>query len=143
MKTLVRDIDAFLDGLCAVYLGANPELRQEIRVLMESNVSLLGNVYNYSGRAAVELKRTGRPVFLLRGLIAVSIDDNSSHRDHEWILGDLYLAAVHWHVEPVPYFKFVAGLSSTEPDGIRATIEDFQRTGHYRTYVLSRLGGQK
>ena len=136
---LVNDIDAFMNGLCAVYLATDSELRLEIRGLLESNPRLLGNVYNYSGRAAAELKQTGKPLFLLRGLLAASIDNNSSHRDWEWILGDLYLASSQKRIDPVPYFKFVAGLSSNEPDGLRSMLAGFQDTNHYRTYVLSRL----
>lgn len=137
--TLVRDIDDFMNGLCAVYLGADSELRLEIRTLLESNPRLLGNVYNYSGRAIIELRKTGRPLFLLRGLIAASIDNNSSHRDWEWVLGDLHLAASKSGIDPMPYFKFVADLSSSEPDGLRSVLEDFQHTQHYQTYVLGRL----
>lgn len=138
-ETLVKDIDAFMDGLCAVYLGADAQLRLEIRALLEGNARLLGNVYNYSSRAAAELQKTGKPLFLLKGLLAASIDNNGSHRDWEWILGDLYFAASQGRIDPVPYFRFVAGLSSGEPDGIRSTLEEFQDTSHYRTFVLPRL----
>jgi len=101
-EALSGDIDAFMDGLCAVYLGADSQLRLEIRALLESNTRLLGNVYNYSGRAAGQLKNTGKPLFLLRGLLAASIDNNGSHQDWEWILGELWLAASQQCVDPEP-----------------------------------------
>jgi hypothetical protein len=49
-----------------------------------------GNLHSYAGRAADRLKRTGSPEFLLRGLAAVSIDNDRSFQNFGIVLGELY-----------------------------------------------------
>ena len=118
-EALVEDLDLFFDRLCGMYWGADSERRSEMRGLMEDHRRLLGNFQNYAGRTAKRLRRTGDPRFLLRGLAAVSMDDDRSCQDYGFVLGQLYLAALTVGVEPSMYFKTAADMSSAEPNGAR------------------------
>jgi hypothetical protein len=120
--TLVSDLDQFFDTLCSMYLGADSERRVEIRSLLESNPRLLGNLYNYAGRAANRLRSTGRTEFLLRGLAASSIDDGRDCRGYGDVLARLYLSASDHGLAPSGAFSTVAQLSDLNTRGF---IENF------------------
>lgn len=136
--TLVQDLDEFFDALCTMYLGAVSERRAEIRSLMESNKPLLGNLHNYAGRAANKLRETGSPEFLLRGLAAVSIDNDRSCQNYGFVLGQLYRNAAEHGFEPAAFFRTVAALSDNEMRGI---LENFEASEDFSLFVKPYLRG--
>jgi len=136
---LVPDIDRFFDRLCGMYLLGDSQRRGEIRASMEHHRRLMGNLHNYAARAARRLRQGGDADLLLKGLAAVSIDDDRSCQSYASVLAGLYVAALHAGIDPSPSFRAVADISSTEPSGIRAKLESFEGSRDFEIFVGASL----
>jgi hypothetical protein len=127
---LFEKIFNFLDANYEVYLHANAMERTEIRSAI-SKIYYPGptsGIVHYMGNYMEELlvryvreqvlgklKATGDEEWLLRGLIAISMENcGSDWRDTLTILGDLYQAAEIKGINPEPFFLKVAEISSDE-----------------------------
>ncbi len=130
--TLIGDLDRFLDALSTLYLGADAEV--------EAHKRLLGNVHGYAARAASKLKQAGTPEWLLRGLVAVSIDDGRSCQDYAFVLGQLYRNALDCGLKPSEFFSVVAKLSDNE---MRGVLENFESSQDFAVFVRPYIGKNK
>jgi hypothetical protein len=127
---LIDEIFNFFDANYEVYLHANDEQRSEIRSVIYARyypgpqsaiVHYMENffidlLWEYlRERAGKELKSTGDKVWLMRGLVAISMENCSvDYRDSLSLLASLYSAAKQKGINPEPIFQEIAKISSHE-----------------------------
>jgi hypothetical protein len=83
--------------------------------------------------------------WLRLGLVAVSIDDNGTDfRDTYVVLGALYLSAVRCDIEPGPYLREAAeissGVSNVELTPMRDFLLRFEGSAYFEESVAPKLG---
>ena len=120
----------FLDNVYEMYLNASTDERQEIRhIIKEHHIdsedlregepipmpfSYLLNWYVI--RAIKYLEATGQEIWLIRGLVAISMLDGIHYRpDDEEHLALLYVAAEERGINPKPIYQMIAKVSNNEP----------------------------
>lgn len=129
-NNLVEKIFLFFDTNIEIYLQATAEERSEIRTAISkmhypsSQSGIVHNLGDYMEGLLVQyvrehvtdkLKTTGDEAWLIRGLIAISMENCSSDwRDTLTFLGDLYKTAEEKGINPEPFFLRVAEISSHE-----------------------------
>jgi len=140
-KALPLDLDPFFDSLCSLYLGADGELRLQLRNFMGDKKRLLGNLQNYAGRAGTKLKDSGNPEFLKRGVAAACIDDGRSGQDYVFVLKQLHINATNHGLQAKAskFFSLIAPLCSDET--LRGTLESFQKPKEHNVPHSSASGG--
>ena len=138
---LIEEIFNFFDRNYEVYLRATDEQRAEIRSVIYTRyypgphygiVRYMENffidlLWEYiRERAVKELKSTGDKVWLMRGLVATSMENCSvDFRDSLSLLASLYRAAKQKGINPEPIFQEIAKISSHEitPGGVTPMSE--------------------
>ena len=127
---LIEEIFTFFDKNYEVYLRATDDQRSEIRSIIYTKyypgpqsgiVHYMDNflvdlLWKYiRERAVPELKLTGDKVWLMRGLVASSMENCSvDFRDSLGQLASLYSAAKQKGINPEPIFQEIAKISSHE-----------------------------
>ncbi len=127
---LIEEIFNFFDTNYEVYLHATDEQRSEIRSVIYTRyypgphsgiVHYMENffvelLWEYvRERAVKELKSTSDKVWLMRGLVAISMENCSiDFRDSLSLLASLYSAAKQKGINPEPIFQEIAKISSHE-----------------------------
>ena len=107
----------FLDKNYEFYLSASPEERNEIRKIVKRHFTpfLDQFLFIYMQRAIESIERTGEKIWLIRGLVACSIEDSiRDQRDNTTHLSLLYIAAEEKSLNPKPEFQAIAEISSDE-----------------------------
>jgi hypothetical protein len=118
-----QDMYALLDQVCPIYLGASPQRRAEIRAAVSDKEGIRSGLINYVYRAAEQLQSPADKEWLRLGLAAVSIENGSMDiRDTLVALAELFVAAEKAGIDPKPYFREVAELSSIS---INETLSGF------------------
>lgn len=108
-----------LNQTAVTFLNASSSDRVAIRAFFAER-DVLGNFcHEFARQAASDLRATGAPEDLRRGLAAVSIENIASdYRDTLIALADLHVSAVDGGLDPRPHFLAVAALSGTrKPTG--------------------------
>lgn len=141
---LIDEIFCFFDENYDVYLQATDEQRRRIREAVYKSyypsVSLsnffIDLLHKYvKERVVEELKSTGDKVWLLRGLVAISMENmGSDWRDTMDMLQTLYKSAESKGIDPEPFFAKVAELSSRDVSsgGDSAMNEFMAKTEWYK-----------
>ena len=122
MSNIKREIYEFLDQNYETYINSNSKERAEIRALVKKHhtssetpnmldLFLIG----YIQTAAQNIQSTGDKIWLLRGLVASSIENClRDQRDNMFSLSYLYVMAKEKKLKPKPEFQAIAELSSDE-----------------------------
>ena len=123
---LLSEIYNFLDLNYEIYLQASPQQRDEIRGIIGNcyfvdhrghiNRFLEDMLMRYVDERAIEkIRSTGDKIWLLRGLVAMSMENSGSDfRDSLIHLARLYVVAEEKGLNPEPEFQKVAQISSNE-----------------------------
>lgn len=121
-----QDIYRLLDDLCAVYLDTSSTRRAEIRSAVSGKEGIWSGLINYAHRAAKRLQSPTDKEWLRLALAAISIENcDGDFRDTLMALAELYVAGERAGIDPEPYFKDVAELSSCQaPSGGTTTLRD-------------------
>jgi len=117
-----------LDESYQIYLNASAEERENIRkIIKEYNRSdiveggplsgpLSSVLWQYSSRARRQLETSGNDIWLIRGLVVISILDGIYYRpDDEIQLARLFVIAEEKGLNPKPVFHLISEVSSNEP----------------------------
>jgi hypothetical protein len=121
VRTMVSKLDSrsVLEDVCRFYVRATPHECQEIRNMMIKYEAVRSHLFTCLHKATEMLRSTGDPKWLYIGLAAASIEDSREDpRETYGRLENLYLAAVHSGIDPVPYFTEVAGKSGSKAQSI-------------------------
>lgn len=131
-----QDIYRLLDGLCAVYLDPSSQQRAEIRSAVSGKEGIWSGLIAYAYRAAKRLESPADKEWLRLGLAAISIENcGADFRDTLMALAELWLAGERAGIDPEPYFKEVAELSSCQaPSGGTTTLRDM--LSGFRSYAV-------
>lgn len=111
---------SFMDENYTVYINATPKERSEIRDLVgkqgEINYHFEDLIMKYVRDWVIEeLKVTGKRVWVLRGLVAMAIENSGvDYRDTLTILAKLYKAAEEKGINPKNDFQKISKISSDE-----------------------------
>lgn len=125
------EIDAIVDRMCAEYLTATPEEQEQCRAAVSDKGSVQSALQRYVSSSADDIRSQDDVDRLRRALAAVSIENCATDfRDVFMVLAKLFVAAERAGIDPVPYFRAVAELSSrkqprggTEP--VAKLLRDF------------------
>ena len=124
-----NNVGKFLDENYEIYLNATIE-RKEIRKIIrdynrgEEDVHEGGPLpvpfryvlNGYSVRAIKQLEATGDVIWLMRGLVAISILDGIHYRpDDKEHLARLFVTAEEKGLNPKPIFQLISKISSNKP----------------------------
>ena len=135
--SLLEGLYGVLGEICELYLRSNDAFRAEIRAAFERAASLLVHLLNLIAKASLEIPRGDAADWLKIGLVAASIEDNrTDFRDTYMALGGLYVAAARAGLEPVPYFRDIAALSS---ERMRQFLGSFDRSAFFAADVIPHL----
>jgi hypothetical protein len=139
------EVFALFDEICDLYERSDPTQCAIIRGVVQSREArvLLDDYVAYASRI---LKQGGRPEWLVRCIVAASIDDQGDdYRDWLVQLGDVYLSARAARLDPSPVLKRIATLSNAEPhaasrgSSTRELLAHFEDTSYFMTSILPRL----
>ncbi len=125
MSTAERGVELLkiIDDFCQTYLQATPGESEEMRRLVANDHSVLKWLDWYAGAASNKLQSTGAPRWLQRSLAAQSlIDQRRDFREVYLSLGTLYIAAKEAGIDPQPYFRAIADISSSKTNKFLAQI---------------------
>jgi hypothetical protein len=125
---------AQFDQLCPAYLDAPPSTRAAIRDAVADRPGVLHALLGYVYRAAGRVRSPDGEEWLLRGLVAASIENGARDvRDLLLALAELYVAAEQAGLSPRPAFRKVAALSSRDiPRGGNTPVRDI--LAHFHRY---------
>jgi hypothetical protein len=125
----------FLEELARAYLEASPQDRLAIRNAAGENSKLLHLMREYIARAATFIHSPADVAWLRSGLAVASIEDlRVDFRDDYLVLGNLYLAAAHGAIDPLPYFAQAAEISSREKSIGQTSTHDFLARFHLSAF---------
>jgi hypothetical protein len=123
---LKGEIYNFIDQNYEIYLNATPQECKEIRKAVTNcyYVNERGKFWRFfedlflkytKERAIPKIQETGDKTWLIRGLVAMSIENSGiDYRDSVLALNDLRKAAVEKNLDPKPEFERVSQISSNE-----------------------------
>ena len=121
-----EELASDLNLACRLYLRGEEALRREIRDSFSEWTAVRGRMLAKAWTFADRLADTCDDRWLRLGLAAVSIDDNGTDfRDTYVALGDLYLCAVRCGMEPAPYYREAAEISSSVSNTELTPMWDF------------------
>lgn len=146
-----------------IYLSASPEERERIRDFVKSqkiegkeNKSFFGRLFQprhdasqiayllliyVKERALPQLKSTGDKLWLMRGLIAISMDNFIGKFDDPayiaypmqgdciFLLADLYVTAEEKGIDPKPIFEEIANISDDKNTSLHDSMKGFLAHG--------------
>lgn len=123
MSHIKEKIYEFLDLNYETYLNSNLEERKEIREFIKKHHTgsetpnfLALFLIGYVQMAGEKIKLTGDRIWLLRGLVAASIENSLlDQRDSTFSLASLYVMAEKQNLNPKLEFQAAAEISSHEP----------------------------
>jgi hypothetical protein len=131
-----------LDELCDHYLITTSDERIVIRDLLGDAIDCL---LSYAESASDQITSTGDVHWLRRGLAALSIvDGRLDFRDTFACLRELYLASARAEIDPLPYVREVAEISSTTSrspgrGSMHDLLVDFDKSAFFREDVQPEL----
>jgi hypothetical protein len=136
-----------LHDLCSIYLQAPARQRSNMREAIGKDKDARRSLACYIAMAIEEFYSTGQPTWLVRGLVAISIEDlRRDFRDSFGELGLLYQYAVRAGIDPTPYFRAVGDLSNPQvpahsflTKSTRAILLGFQDLSYFKASVLPKL----
>jgi hypothetical protein len=149
-----NSIHEFLDNSFEIYLKATPESRKEIRQIIKdydheyppeggrSPMPFRFWLGKYGIRPIKKLKATGDVIWLMRGLVAISILDGINYRPKdEEHLAHLYVTAEGKGIDPKPMFQEVSAISNNEPSksGEISTSELIANTPNVAHDIVNQL----
>jgi hypothetical protein len=120
------EIEGILDRMCAEYLHATPQEREQCRSLVSDRKAVLNALLGYVHSAAKRVSSANDIDHLRLGLAAASIENCATdYRDDLVALAGIWVAAERAGIDPSPYFRAVAKLSSDrEPRGGEAPVSE-------------------
>jgi len=111
---LPEEIYLFLDQNIEEYLNASAEDRDKVRKACEDN-AFTEFLCKYAYRANEQLKNTKDPIWLTRGVAAISIENFwIDFRDVIGYLHELHTTSNKIGIDPHPIFQRVSAISSQE-----------------------------
>jgi len=111
---LPEEIYLFLDQNIEDYLNASTEDRYKVRKACEDN-AFTEFLCKYAYRANEQLKNTKDPVWLTRGIAAISIENFwIDFRDVMRYLNELHITSDKVGIDPRPIFQRISAVSSQE-----------------------------
>src|SRR5215211_6537225 len=139
-----EELASDLSLACRLYLQGGEALRREIRDSFGEWTAVRGRMLARAWAFADRLADTCDGGWLRLGLAAVSIDDNGTDfRDTYVALGALYLCAIRCGMEPGPYFREAAeissGVSNTELTPMRDFLLRFEESAYFGEAVAPKL----
>jgi len=142
-KDALRQLDAHLTALCQLYLSANAEQRQSLREFVQAAQSLPRHLLDLAARLC-RFGVTAGASWLDLALAALSIEDNQTgYLDTYVLLGELYLEALREGLDPQPYLRRAATLSSDCPTqgplAMRELLGGFENSAYWNQELAPRL----
>lgn len=150
-QDLIGEFFDFLDNNYELYIETTSEQRQEIRTAFSNCyvVSNSGSVTHFmedllmeylDERVRINLRETGDKNWLLRGLVAISLENcGIDYRDTLTQLVYLYIAAEEKGIDPESEFQAIAKLSSNEgPRGGSEPMSKMMAETHDSAYYRER-----
>jgi hypothetical protein len=118
-NNLPERINSFLDQNYLEYLSFSQEECEVIILFLSGNSDFSGFLLTYTDRAISQLKSTGEESWLLRGLVAITLENCAvDYRDSLGSLADLSLAAKECGIPIKESFRKTAlHASSNKPQG--------------------------
>jgi hypothetical protein len=120
------EIEGILDRMCAEYLNATPQEREHCRSLVSDRKAVLNALLGYVHSAAKRVSSANDIDHLRLGLAAASIENCATdYRDDLVAFAGIWVAAERAGIDPSPYFRAVAKLSSDkEPRGGETPVSE-------------------
>ena len=150
-QDLIGELFDFLDNNFETYINATQEQRREIRISINNcyMVSDRGSVTRFmedllmkylDERIRKNLRKTGDKIWLLRGLVAISLENcGVDYRDTLRQLVYLYIAAEDKGIDPEEDFQSIAKISSQEePRGGSAPMSGMMARTRNSAYYAER-----
>jgi len=154
-----NSIYEFFDRNYETYLGATVDERKEIRQIIKNHDRDEKDVHEgdhqpvpfryflnwYVIRAIKQLKTSGESIWLLRGLISISILDGLHDRiKDEEHLARFFVTAEEKGLDPIPAFQLISKISSDQPlksgeMSTRELIANIPNTAHEIVTDLRKL----
>jgi len=140
-----EELASDLSLACRLYLRGGEALRSEIRDSFGEWTAVRGLVLALAWSFAERLADTCDDRWMRLGLAAVCIDDNGTDfRDTYVALGTLYLCAVRCGMEPGPYLREAAdissGVSNIEQTSTRDFLLRFEASAYFAEAIKPELG---
>lgn len=135
---LPGEVYAFLDEGYLSYLSFTQDECERIISSFYGKRDFENLLFHYTDRTIEELERTGEEVWLLRGLVSLSLENcGIDYRDFLGSLSELYRSAKKKGMNPGEAFRRVAAISSQGiPRGynksVSKTMMDYVRDAEYR-----------
>jgi hypothetical protein len=132
----------FMDENYVVYINATPKEREEIRTLVGKQGDLNHHFEDLLMKYVREwvirqLKLTGKKVWLLRGLVAMSVENSGiDYRDTLTSLAELYAAAEEKGIQPKNDFQKISNISSDKTPTGGTTPMNKLMAGIYSSAIL-------
>jgi hypothetical protein len=126
-RDLISEIYDFIDQSYVAYLEATAQECEKIRIAVtncyhidehgKANRFFEDIFFQYARERAIpQLEETGDKIWLIRGLIAISIENSGiDYRDSILALSNLRKAAIKNNIDPEPEFVKISEISSNEP----------------------------
>jgi hypothetical protein len=110
-----EELFELLENLCDLYIVADSEQRVFIRQMVKINRDVLQDMSGYTWHAIEQLEASIDPKWLERALASISIEDMAiDYRDSLMDLAGLFLSAKQVGIDPLPYLRNTARLSSSD-----------------------------
>lgn len=109
------ELHPLFERLCAAYVAAGDERRQEIRAWVAERKRLANLLWRYANHLRHRLANADDANLAKRALLALAIENSSAnYRDTQMTLADLYVAAETAGIDPQPLFTTAAAWSTDE-----------------------------
>lgn len=142
---LQRDTFGALQIICEYYLDADGGQREIIRQSLAKYAALRDQLFSFLYHSAQMIEASGEPKWLRLGLAAASLENlTEDARETYGRLGHLFLTAVRAGINPVPYFKQVGELSSSEVrnisnESMSDLLVDFDQSPYFKEEIEPQL----
>jgi ribosomal protein S21 len=141
---ILVELATLLDELCDLYATSLPQDRAKIRARVGSAETVFELYWGYVEAQPTRIRGPGDEPALLRGLVAVAIDDMRTDVEHvDAVLGDLLVAAER---AGIPWRSVLDGAANVANRGaggggacMQAYLLEFTSSMYFRTSVSERM----
>ncbi len=141
---ILAELASLLDELCDLYAKSLPQDRAKIRAQVGAAETVFDLYWGYVEAQPARIRGSGDGPALLRGLVAVAIDDMRTEIRHvDAALGDLLVAAERAGIDWRPVLADAAKVANRGAGGGGACMQDylleFTRSQYFRSTIDERL----
>ena len=123
---ILVELSSLLDGLCDLYAKSLPQDRATIRARVGAAETVFDVYWGYVEAQPARIRGPGDGPALLRGLVAVAIDDMRTEIRHvDDVIGDLLVAAERAGIDWRPVLAAAAKVANRGAGGGGACMQDY------------------